>query len=63
MDINVLRGVMTALLIVIFIGLFFWAFSKKRKVDFDEAASLPFVGDDEDPRIVFKEVNSKGDQS
>ena len=47
MDINTLRGMITALLIVIFIGLIIWAYSKNRKADFDEAAMLPLVGNDE----------------
>jgi cytochrome c oxidase cbb3-type subunit 4 len=52
MDINVIRGLITAVLIVLFIGLFIWAFSDKRKSAFDKAANLPFVGDDTDPTIV-----------
>ncbi len=55
MNMHTLSGIMTAILLVIFIALFFWAFSKKRQGDFDEAANLPFVGDDEDPRIVTNE--------
>jgi len=43
MDINDLRGLSTALLLVAFIGLCFWAYSNKRKADFDEAANLPFA--------------------
>ena len=42
MDINDLRGLSTAFLMVAFLGLCVWAFSSKRKKDFDEAANLPF---------------------
>jgi len=52
MDINDLRVVMTVLAFVAFIGIVVWAFSRKRKRDFDEAARLPFSGKelDEDAR-------------
>lgn len=46
MDINDLRGLSTAFLMVAFIGLCFWAWSKKRKDEFDEAANLPFADED-----------------
>ncbi len=63
MDINIIRGLLTALLIIIFIVLYFWAFSKDRKSDFDEAAQLPFVGDDCDPTIVTQQHLAKGEKS
>lgn len=43
MDINDLRGFSTALLLFAFIGLCFWAYSSKRKEDFEQAANLPFA--------------------
>ena len=43
MDINDLRGISTALLMVAFIGVCCWAYSSKRKKAFDEAANLPFA--------------------
>lgn len=46
MDINDLRGLSTAILLVAFIGLIVWAYSSKRKQSFDEAANLPFADDD-----------------
>lgn len=46
MDINDLRGLSTAFLLVAFIGLIFWAYSKNRKKEFDEAANLPFADED-----------------
>lgn len=46
MDINTLRGLSTILVMIVFIGICWWAFSKSKKQDFDEAANLPF--DDED---------------
>lgn len=43
MDINDLRGLSTAFLLVTFIALIFWAYSGKRKKTFDDAANLPFA--------------------
>ena len=47
MDINTLRGLSTLFLMIAFLGLVFWAYSGKRKKEFDEAANLPFA--DEQP--------------
>ena len=46
MDINDLRVIVTVLVLVAFLGIVFWAYSRKRKRDFDEAARLPFSGKD-----------------
>lgn len=42
-DINFLRGILTAILLCAFIGLWIWAWSKKRGPAFHEAANLPFA--------------------
>jgi cytochrome c oxidase cbb3-type subunit 4 len=52
MDINDLRGLSTAFLMFSFIGLCFWAYSKKRKRTFDEAANLPFADEEMNKRTV-----------
>ena len=46
MDINDLRSLSTVLVMIAFIGVVFWAYSGKRKKDFDEAANLPFADED-----------------
>lgn len=46
MDINTLRALATPIAFVAFIGIVFWAYSKGRKKDFDEAANLPFADED-----------------
>lgn len=51
MDINTLRGLATVFAMVAFIGVCLWAYSSKRKQQFDEAALLPFV-EDSDSEIV-----------
>lgn len=46
MDINILRSIITVVMFVMFVGIVIWAFSKRRKKDFEEAAHLPFDEDD-----------------
>ena len=48
MDINDLRGISTLFLMISFIGLCFWAYSSRRKKDFDEAAQLPLEPDSDE---------------
>lgn len=48
MDINTLRGIATILVMAAFLGICIWAYSSKRKDDFNEAANLPFADDDDD---------------
>ncbi|AOE50602.1 cbb3-type cytochrome oxidase subunit 3 [Kangiella sediminilitoris] len=40
MDINLIRGILTVILLVLFIGLCFWVFSKKRKSQYEEASKM-----------------------
>jgi len=46
MDITDLRGISAIMVMVGFIGLVFWAYSKRQKASFDEAANLPFADED-----------------
>ena len=43
MDINDLRSIVTLLLFIAFIGIVAWAWSRRNKKRFDEAANLPFA--------------------
>ena len=45
MDINDIRGLLTAVLLFSFIGLCIWAWSSRRKADFDASAALPLEED------------------
>lgn len=45
MDLPTLRGLSTLLLMLTFVGIVLWAWSGKRKKDFDEAARLPLDDD------------------
>lgn len=46
MDINTLRGISTILVMVAFVSICLWAYSSKRKSNFDDAANLPFEDDE-----------------
>ena len=46
MDMNDIRAWSTVVLFVTFIGIVLWAWSSKRKRDFDEAARLALEDDD-----------------
>jgi cytochrome c oxidase cbb3-type subunit 4 len=46
MDINLLRSVVTVVTFVIFIGIVWWAMSRRNQDRFQEAAKLPFGQDD-----------------
>ena len=45
MDINDFRGLITAVIFVAFIGICVWAWSKRRKADFEASAQLPLQED------------------
>ncbi|HBO13757.1 MAG TPA: CcoQ/FixQ family Cbb3-type cytochrome c oxidase assembly chaperone [Halieaceae bacterium] len=59
MDINDLRGLSTLFLMIAFIGVCGWAWSKKRKKTFDEAANLPFADEELNQRT--KEEEGRND--
>ncbi len=42
MDINDIRAYFSVVMFALLIGIYLWAWSKKRKQDFNEAANLPF---------------------
>lgn len=47
LDINDLRSIATVGALISFIGIWAWAWAKSNKNKFDEAANLPFEGDEE----------------
>ena len=55
MDINDLRGLSTVFVMIAFIGLCIWAYSKKRKTTFDEAANIPFADEELNQRTLQEE--------
>jgi cytochrome c oxidase cbb3-type subunit 4 len=52
MDIGMIRGLGTVVVMVAFVGLALWVFNPRRKKDFDEATQLPFADDPEAKRHV-----------
>ena len=50
MDAGFLHGLWTAILLVTFAAIVAWAWSGRRKSDFDEAARLPLEEDEPSPR-------------
>ena len=44
-DINLVRGAVLILLILGFLGIWAWAWSRKRNATFEEASRLPLVED------------------
>jgi cytochrome c oxidase cbb3-type subunit 4 len=53
MDIMALiQSIWTIVVMVIFFGIVVWAFSRKRKSEFDDAAHLPIDDDDSVEKIV-----------
>jgi cytochrome c oxidase cbb3-type subunit 4 len=54
-DINDIRAWHTVVLLILFVGIIFWAYSKRRKKSFDEAANLPFADEDRHAATIKKE--------
>ena len=46
-DIGMIRGLGTVVVMVAFIGLALWVYSPRRKAEFDDATLLPFADDPE----------------
>ena len=55
MGIDDWRTLVTVAVFICFVGIVLWAYSCRRKRDFDEAARLPFTGKD-----IGDDVNSEG---
>ncbi|HSP01053.1 MAG TPA: cbb3-type cytochrome c oxidase subunit 3 [Thioalkalivibrio sp.] len=45
MGFGLLQGLLTLLLMVLFVGIVVWAYSSRQKKRFDEASKLPFAED------------------
>ncbi len=45
MDFTLIQSIWSIVILVTFLGIVVWAYSSKRKADFDEAANLPFTDD------------------
>ena len=61
MDINTLRGLSTVFIMIAFAGVCWWAFGKRRKDRFDQAANLPFDDDPQNEKTLNNQ-NGHGDK-
>jgi len=59
MDFPLMQSIWTVVVLVLFVGIVIWAWSGKRKKEFDEAANIPFDEDDKPAANISKE-NSHG---
>lgn len=50
MDVNTLRGIITAICLLLFVGIVWFAFGRRRKRRFEDAANLPFADEELDRR-------------
>jgi cytochrome c oxidase cbb3-type subunit 4 len=50
MEMGTLRGLVTLALMVAFVAIWVWAWSSRRRKDFDEASRLPLEEDDKATR-------------
>jgi cytochrome c oxidase cbb3-type subunit 4 len=62
MDIGMIRGLGTLVVMVAFIGLALWVFSPRRKSEFDDATMLPFADDPEAVKQVEQAQASRSKQ-
>ncbi|WP_341958884.1 cbb3-type cytochrome c oxidase subunit 3 [Pseudomonas sp. RC10] len=60
MDIGMIRGLGTVVVMVAFIGLALWVFSPRRKAEFDDATLLPFA---DDPEAIAQLKKAKASRS
>ncbi|MCC4831861.1 cbb3-type cytochrome c oxidase subunit 3 [Shewanella sp. 1_MG-2023] len=56
MDYGTLQGILTIIVMVVFAGIFYWAYSSKSKAGFDEAANLIFSDEE-----IKSQTNHSGD--
>ncbi|QSX31665.1 MULTISPECIES: cbb3-type cytochrome oxidase subunit 3 [Shewanella] len=57
MDYGTLQGIVTIVVMLTFVGIFAWAYSSRRKKQFDEAANLVFSDEE------TKSMKDSGEQN
>ena len=55
LDINIFRGLMTVVIMVAFLAIWAWAWSKRRHTDFEKLAAMPL--EDDAPTAEYKREN------
>ena len=61
MDANIIRGAILVGLIIGFLGIWAWAWSKKRKPEFDRAARMPLEEDLPEPEGAAEQKEARDD--
>lgn len=59
-EINIVRGILTLILMLVFITLVVWLYGKRHKNTFDRAAQMPL---EDDAAVDPPQANDKGQQS
>ncbi len=59
-EINIVRGILTLVLMLAFITLVVWLYGKRHKHTFDQAARLPL---EDDSQVEQQQAEGKGQQS
>lgn len=59
MDVNDLRGIHSLVLMAMFLGIIWWAYSARRKRPNEEAAHLPFDDDEVERRTLEQQKTEK----
>lgn len=59
MDVNDLRGVHTLVIMAMFFGIIWWAYSARRRRANEEAAHLPFEDEEVEKRTLEQEKTEK----
>jgi cytochrome c oxidase cbb3-type subunit IV len=49
-DLSTMRSAVTVLSMFVFLGIIGWAYARRNRSDFDEAAQLPFLDDNQEGR-------------
>ena len=65
MDINILRGIATIVVMASFLSIFWWAYFYRSKESFNDAANLPFIDEHDIQRTGSAQIKpdlQKGDQ-
>lgn len=57
---TLLHSIMTLITFITFLGIVFWAWSRKRKPEFDEAANAPFALPDDAVGPQVGEIAARG---
>jgi cytochrome c oxidase cbb3-type subunit IV len=50
MNYGMLQGIWTIIVMVVFVGIVIWAWSGKRKREFEDASNIPFNEEENDSR-------------